>query len=67
MQIMFEARNQQILFNKDAEIFYYKDLESGDIMYIPPVLQEFLNINRIASRIKHVYNKMFGVNNETKD
>lgn len=41
-EIMFEARNQQILFNKDTEVFYYKDLESGDIMYIPPVLQEFL-------------------------
>lgn len=41
-QIMFEARNQQILYNKDTEIFYYKDLGSGDILDIPPVLQQFL-------------------------
>lgn len=42
MQIVYEARNQQLLYKEDTEIFYYKDLESGDILYIPPVLQEFL-------------------------
>ena len=47
MQIIYEAEssNQQLLYKEDTEVFYYRDLESGDILYIPPVLQEFLKFN----------------------
>ena len=44
MQIIFEAKNQQILYKEEAGIFYSKDLESKDILCIHSVLQECLSM-----------------------
>lgn len=44
MQVVYEAENsnQQLLYKEDAGVFYYKDLDTRDILNIPAVLQEFL-------------------------
>ena len=42
MQIVYEAENQQLLYKEETDIFYYKDLQTGDILNVPAVLQEFL-------------------------